>query len=149
MLASLKRKPIRRCGSQLMNSSSPTMPPRIVTVRVVPTPNGCGLVHSTLVMTVAQRGHALASSSAVQICSGVALMSTAFTRRTGAVSTHASSTWSQGKRRTRVYLPCGARDHISPAEPIAVRVGTGQRNQRGGRVKADELTARLAATDLF
>ena len=59
----LKRNAMWECGSHAMNSSSPTMLPRIVTVRVVPTPCGFGLVQTTLVITVAQRGHDCASAS--------------------------------------------------------------------------------------
>jgi hypothetical protein len=39
------------------------MPPRMSTVRVVPTPRGCGLVEVTLVIALAQRGQASASAS--------------------------------------------------------------------------------------
>jgi hypothetical protein len=39
------------------------MPPRMSTVRVVPTPRGCGLVEVTLVIALAQRDQASASAS--------------------------------------------------------------------------------------
>jgi len=45
-------------------------------VRVVPTPRGGALVQVTLVMTFAQRGQALASSSTSNSCSGVIARST-------------------------------------------------------------------------
>ena len=50
----LKRKAMWENGSQAMNSSSPTMLPRMDTVRVVPIPRGSGLVQTTFVITVAQ-----------------------------------------------------------------------------------------------
>ena len=59
---SLKRNAMWENGSHAMNSSSPTMLPRMLTVRVVPTPRGSGLVHATLVITVAQCGHDSASA---------------------------------------------------------------------------------------
>ena len=46
------------------------------TVRVVPTPRGGALVQVTLVMTLAQCGHASASSSTSKSCSGVIARST-------------------------------------------------------------------------
>src|SRR3954454_18326850 len=66
----LNRKAMWLCGSQARNSSSPTMPPRMSTVRVVPVPCGCGLVHVTLVIAVAHCGHDSASSSTSNTCSG-------------------------------------------------------------------------------
>lgn len=73
-------------GSQARNSSSPTMLPRIVTVRVVPTPRGSGLVHSTWVITEAHCGHDSASPRTPNSCSGVIGRSTVLTNRNGADS---------------------------------------------------------------
>src|ERR1700742_4916838 len=84
--ASLNRKAMCEYGSQAKNSSSPTMPPRMSTVRVVPTPCGCGLVHVTLVIAVAHCGHDPASSSTSKACSGVIVRSTVETKRNGALS---------------------------------------------------------------
>jgi hypothetical protein len=62
-------------------------------------------------MTDAQRGHAAASSNAVQICSGVASMSTVFTSRTGALSIQVSSTLSHSWRR----MACVYHDAVAAA----------------------------------
>src|SRR5262245_63597056 len=72
------------------------MPPRMSTVRVVPTPWGCGLVHVTLVITVAHCGHDSASSSTSNTCSGVIARSTVLTKRNGALSMKSRPTRSQG-----------------------------------------------------
>src|SRR5690242_1262092 len=82
--ASLKRNAMWLKGSQARNSSSPTMPPRILTVLVVPTPRGSGLVHVTSVIAVAQCGHDSASASTSNNCSGVMVRSTVLTNRYGA-----------------------------------------------------------------
>ena len=92
----LKRKAMCENGSHARNSSSPTMPPRIVTVRVVPMPRGSGLGHSTRVITVAQRGHESASPSTSKSRSGVIGRSTVLTKRKGAVAVNETSTRSQG-----------------------------------------------------
>ncbi len=83
-------------GSHARNSSLPTMPPRISTVRVVPTPRGSGLVQVTLVITGAQRGQESASARTSNSCSGVTARSTLLVNRKGAVSTKPRSTRSQG-----------------------------------------------------
>src|SRR5579875_3824266 len=83
-------------GSQTRNSSSPTMPPRMCTTRVVPTPRGSGLVQVTLVITDAQRGQDSASARTSKSCSGVIARSTLFANRYGAVSVKLGSTRSQG-----------------------------------------------------
>ncbi len=88
----LNRNAMWEKGSQARNSSSPTMCPRIVTVRVVPTPRGSGLVHSTLVMTVAQCGQEVSSLSTSNSCSGVMASSTVLTKRNGAWSMKSNST---------------------------------------------------------
>jgi hypothetical protein len=98
--ASLKRKAMWLCGFQAKNSSSPTMPPRMLTSRVVPTPWGCGLVQVTLVIAVAQCGHDSASSSTSNTCSGVIVRSTVLTKRNGAVSMKSRPTRSQGYMAT-------------------------------------------------
>src|SRR3954464_1890423 len=67
--ASLNRKAMCENWSQARYSSSPVMPPRMLTTLVVPTPCGWGLVHVTLVMAVAQCGHDSASSSTSHTCS--------------------------------------------------------------------------------
>src|ERR1700682_4241919 len=83
-------------GSQARNSSAPTMPPRMLTVRVVPTPRGSGLVHVTLVIAVAHCGHDSASSSTSKSCSGVIARSTVLTNRNGAWVMKSRPTRSQG-----------------------------------------------------
>lgn len=55
------RKAMWLNGSHIRHSSSPAMPPRMSTVRVVPTPRGSGLVQVTLVITLAQCGQDAAS----------------------------------------------------------------------------------------
>jgi hypothetical protein len=75
---------------------SPVMPPRMLTTRLVPTPCGSGLVHVTLVITVAQCGHDSASSSTSHACSGVIGRSTVLTKRKGALSTKSNPTRSHG-----------------------------------------------------
>jgi len=87
---------MRLNGSHERNSSLPTMPPRMSTVRVVPTPRGSGLVQVTLVITVAQRGQDSASASTSNSCSGVMARSTLLRNRNGALSTKLRSTRSQG-----------------------------------------------------
>ncbi|COY82569.1 Uncharacterised protein [Mycobacterium tuberculosis] len=78
---SLNRNAMRVKGSHEMNSSSPTIPPRISTMRVVPAPNGSGLVQVTFVITVAQRGQACGSASTSKSCSGVMARSTVLQKR--------------------------------------------------------------------
>jgi hypothetical protein len=51
------------------------------TVRVVPTPCGSGLVHVTLVITVAHCGHDSPSASTSKTCSGVIARSRVRTKR--------------------------------------------------------------------
>src|SRR5215211_492047 len=94
--AALNRKAMCANGSQAKYSSSPTMPPRMLTTRVVPTPCGCGLVHVTFVLTDAQCGHDSASSSTSHTCSGMIGRSTVLTNRYGALSMKSNPTRSQG-----------------------------------------------------
>src|SRR3954464_553807 len=94
--ASLNRKAMCENGSQARYSSSPVMPPRMLTTLVVPTPCGWGLAHVTLVMAVAQCGHDSASSSTSHTCSGEMGRSTVLTNRKGAMSTKSSPTRSHG-----------------------------------------------------
>src|SRR5690606_29605199 len=90
--ASLNRKAMWLWGCHARNSSSPTIPPRMCTVRVVPTPRGSGLVQVTLVITVAHCGQESASASTSNNCSGVMLRSTVLTNRYGALSMKSRST---------------------------------------------------------
>jgi hypothetical protein len=60
------------------------MPPRMSTVRVVPTPRGSGLVQLTLVITLAQCGQDSSSASTSNSCSGVMARSTLLLNRYGA-----------------------------------------------------------------
>ena len=71
-----------------------TMWPRMVTVRVVPTPYGFGLVHSTLVISVAQRGQDVSSEKTSNNCSGLIARSTLLTKRNGALSMKSTPTGS-------------------------------------------------------
>src|ERR1700733_11294143 len=87
---------MRLKGSQIKYSSLPTMPPRMSTVRVVPTPRGSGLVQVTLVITLAQCGQDSASASTSNSCSGAIASSTLLVNRNGAVSVKLTSTRSQG-----------------------------------------------------
>ncbi|GAA1698799.1 hypothetical protein GCM10009831_03700 [Dietzia cercidiphylli] len=92
----LNRNAIRRSGSHARNSSSPTRPPSMWTVRVVPTPYGGSLVQTTLVITPAQRGHESASTKISNSCRGVAGIATLLVKRNRAVSVYSTSTGSQG-----------------------------------------------------
>src|ERR1700757_1668755 len=89
-------------GSQARNSSFPTIPPRISTVRVVPTPRGSGLVQVTLVIALAQRGQDSASASTSNSCSGVMARSTLLRNTCGASSVKLKSTRSQGNMLTNL-----------------------------------------------
>ena len=109
--ASLNRKAMWENGSQARNSSSPTMPPRMLTVRVVPTPCGCGLVHVTLVIAVAQCGHDSASSSTSNTCSGVMARSTVLTNRNGACVDEVQAdalAWLHGHTHARAWCLAGS-----------------------------------------
>ena len=85
-------------GCQTRYSSWPVIPPRISTVRVVPTPRGSGLVQVTFVMTLAQCGQDVSSASTSNSCSGVIARSTVLTNRYGADSTKSRPTLLQGCR---------------------------------------------------
>ena len=95
-LVRVKQKAMVRGGSQSRKTSSPTMPPCISTVRVVPTamsPSAApGLVQVTLVIAVAQCGQASASASTSKSCSGVIARSTLLVKRAGAAGMWATST---------------------------------------------------------
>src|ERR1700757_4424874 len=115
-------------GSQAMNSSLPTMPPRISTVRVVPTPCGSGLVQVTLVITGAQRGQDPASPKTSNSCSGVMAKSTLLRNRNGAISKKLGSTRSQSNMAnnlTGAVAGRGQQRHHDVADRCRQVVGAG------------------------
>src|ERR1700754_4633692 len=128
----LNRNAMWLCGSQARNSSSPTIPPRMWTVLVVPTPWGCGLVHVTLVIAVAHCGHDSASSSTSNTCSGVIVRSTVETKRNGALSMKSMPTrshWCMTMHSRRQCLAAAA-DSIDDMAPTFT-VGAGYAMYRG------------------
>jgi hypothetical protein len=68
LLAAAIAKPMRLPGFQAQNTSSRRTPPITVTVRVVPSPKGWGLVHSTFRITGKNSHHVGPSSRSAKRC---------------------------------------------------------------------------------
>ena len=87
-----------------MNSSHPTMPPRMRTVRVDPTSSGHGDVHSTPVMGIAHRLQESASAKTSNTRSGGAGTTSRTRTRQGAVAKNSVPTRVQSMRSGSVVV---------------------------------------------